>query len=142
MRFFRRTPVAPRLTGAVAFLAHLPEVMDDFEATRHFAELGGFAFTMALDDTFRALGRPGTFHAADNGSHVVYLADGMVLDHTGLSNAVIEEEVSRDRVARMAIGQAYARIETLERDRRWAARMIATAEQRAEAPEIIRSLAA
>jgi hypothetical protein len=135
MRLFGRPTLTPRLTGAVAFLAHLPNVVEELGATRFFSGLGGFAFTLALDDAFRAMGRPGTFYTADYGNKVVYLADGFVLDHTGISSVVPQEPVTAERVAKMAIGPDYARPETLQRDRRWAARLIATAQTRAEAGE-------
>lgn len=135
MRLFGRPALTPRLTGAVAFLAHLPNVIAEARATQFFDGLGGFAFTLALDEAFRALGRPGQFYTADYGNSVVYIADGFVLDHTGFSRLEPQELVTADRVARMAIGPVYARHETLLRDRRWAARMIAAAQARANAPE-------
>lgn len=136
MRLFGRPPLPqPRLTGAVAFLAHLPNVIAESRATEFFSGLGGFAFVLALDDAFRALGRPGQFYSADWGNSAVYVADGFTLDHTGFSSLVAQEPLTRDNLLRLALGPVYARKETLDRDRRWAARMIANAQARATEPE-------
>ena len=138
MRLFGRPSLpAPRLTGAVAFLSHLPNVMVEARAAEFFAGLGGFAFALALDDTFRALGRPGQFYTADWGNSAVYVADGFTLDHTGFSSLQAQEPITRDNLLRLALGPVYARKETLDRDTRWAARMIANAQARADAPEPI-----
>ncbi len=134
MRLFGRHPnPAPACSGDLAFLDHISTAIAEARATQHFAQIGGFAFALALDDALRERGMSGQFHAAEWGGSVVTVVEGHVVDHTGHSRLVAQEPVTREALSGMAVGPVYARAETLERDRRWAAKMIAAAQARATA---------
>ncbi len=138
MRFFTpRTPTA--LTGPAAFLDHIPQAIANAGSARNFAGSGGFAFCLALDAVMREIGETGTLHTADYGNSVVYVYQGIAFDHDGRSRLIAQEATTRDRVARAAIGPVCARPETLQRDVKWATRMIRDAQDLSQRSQVARA---
>lgn len=138
MRLFSPRPT-PTLSGPVAFLGYIPQAIRAAGSGRNFAESGGFAFCLALDAVMRELGEAGQLHTADYGNSIVYLYQGQAYDHNGRSRLAAQEPTDAERVARAAIGPVCARPETLQRDVRWATRMIRDAQALALAHETARA---
>lgn len=133
MRLFsHRTPPTLPLPGNAAFLDHIAQAIQNAGSGRNFAGSGGYAFCLALDAVMTELGEPGALYTADYGNSIVYVYGDVAYDHDGRSRLTAQEPIDRLRVARAAIGPVCARPETLERDIRWATRMIRDAQTLAQ----------